>query len=664
VRRLFGVAIFLGAFLLFQVQPMIARYILPWFGGASAVWITCMLFFQAALVAGYLYAHGLAKGLSGSWRTRLHIVLLAASLAYLPVIPAANWKPVGNENPGLRILLLLTSTLGLPYLLLASTSPLLQFEYARRFREQFPYRFFALSNLASMLGLFLYPTVVEPLLTRRHQAMLWSALYVAYALAVIGALAMRGSEGGEAAAPEPAPLPSPATQALWVLLPACASLVMLAGTQYLIENLAPMPLLWVLLLGVYLLSFILCFDRRAWYRRGVFVRLHLAAILALAWFIDNQWLRFKVAVSISIVTVAVFLVSMYCHGEVVRRRPDPSHLTRFYLLIAVGGALGGLWVGLVSPLVVTLPLDLPLALLATAVLTAALEFRETRWMRWIPIATVAAVAFIGLRYAQELWIDNLAVTRNFYGTLRVTREIVGQPAVKARLLMHGVVEHGMQIVEQPLRMTPTTYFGIRSGVHLAIARRRHPGARVGVIGLGVGTIAAYAQEGDVYRFYEINPQVLRLATRWFSFLTDTPVKPEVVLGDGRLSLEREDPQGYDVFAIDAFSGDAIPAHLLTREALEQYLRHVRPDGIIAFHISNKVLDLEPVVAAAAAEAGLAARTVVAGEDPRLYRLASTWVLLSRDPAQVDGLGRRARIDSSAIAAWTDEYSSIWRVMLK
>ncbi len=465
-----------------------------------------------------------------------------ASLAFLPVIPALHWKPVGSENPAARILLLLSSTVGLAYLLLASTSPLLQFEYARRFRAEFPYRFFALSNLASMLGLILYPTVVEPLLTGRQQAMLWSGLYIAYVAAVAAALLVRSNPVPEAAVvTEAQPLPSRRTQALWILLPACASAVMLAGTQYLIENLAPVPLLWVLLLSVYLLSFILCFDRRSWYRPGLFLRLHLAAILVMAWFIDNQWLRFNVPISIGIVTVGVFLVSMYCHGEVVRLRPDPSHLTRFYVLIAVGGALGGLFVGLVSPWLLPLPVDFPLALLATAVLTAVIGFSGPRLMRWVSVAAAIAVAFIALRYAQSFAIDNLAVMRGFYGTLRVTREVVGQPAAKARSLLHGVIKHGTEIVEKPLMMTPTTYFGVGSGVHRAIARLRHPGQRVGIIGLGTGTLAAYGETGDVYRFYEINPQVVDVATHWFGFLAGSPAHVEVVLGDGAPIARAREP---------------------------------------------------------------------------------------------------------------------------
>ena len=661
--RVFGLAIFLGAFLLFQIQPMIARFILPWFGGAAAVWITCVLFFQSALVAGYLYAHGLSRRLSDAWRVRLHVALLVTSLAFLPVIPALHWRPTGNENPATRILLLLTSTVGLAYVLLASTSPLLQFEFARRFREDFPYRFFALSNLASILGLVLYPTVVEPLLTGRQQAIWWSVLYGVYVLLVGAALFTRADRVPVEPADVPVAesLPAAWTQALWILLPACASAVMLASTQYLIENLAPVPLLWVLLLSAYLLSFVLCFDRRPWYRHALFLRLELAAILAMAWFIDHQYLRFKVPVALGIVTVGVFLVSMYCHGEVVRRRPHPSHLTRFYLFIALGGALGGVVVVLLSPWLMPVPVDFPLALLATTLLTAVIEFSASRLMRWICVAATVAVAVVVLRYAQSFAVDNLAVMRDFYGTLRVTREMIGQPFAKARSLLHGVIKHGTQIIEKPLSMTPTTYFGVGSGVHLAISRLRHPGERVGIIGLGVGTLAAYGQDGDVYRFYEINPQVIDIATHWFSFLTGSPARVEVVLGDGRLSLERESPQNYDVFVIDAFSSDAIPAHLLTREAVHGYLRHLQPAGIVAFHISNKVLDLEPVIAAAAADAGLGGRTVVVGEVPRLYRLGSTWVLLSRNAEQLANLGRPLRFDSR-VRMWTDDYSNIWRIV--
>ena len=663
LRWIYWLAIFLGAFLLFQIQPMIARMILPWFGGAAAVWITCMLFFQTALLLGYLYAHGLVLRAGPAVRSRVHLILLGASLFLLPVVPAAYWKPVGSEEPITRILLILAATAGLPYLLLASTSPLLQAEYARRFREDFPYRLFALSNLASLAGLLTYPTLVEPRLTTRAQALLWSSLYALYAMTCGAALLtrQRGEGKKEMEAVPNQEAPDWRTQALWIALPACASALLLAATQYLTENIAAVPLLWVVPLSAYLLSFILCFDRRSWYRPSIFLRLTILALLSMGWFVDRQNLRFAAPLEIGVLILGVFIVSMYCHGELVRRRPDPSHLTRFYLLMSAGGAMGGLLVGLLSPWLLPLPLDLPLVLLFTAILTVVVERGNTRLVVFVNAATVLAMGVIGVRFAQGLSTDNVALSRSFYGTLRVTREIIGLPAAKARSLEHGVIRHGTQLVEEKLTRTPTTYFAVGSGVERAIEKMRRPGERAGIIGLGVGTLAAYGAPGDTYRFYEINPQVVDLAVRRFSFLADSPARVEVVLGDGRLSLEREAPQNYDVFVVDAFSGDSIPAHLLTRESLRQYLRHLRPGGLIAIHISNKVLDLEPVIAALATDSGLAGCLSISADDPRLYRTGSTWALLSTDPKAVEGLGRPLRGDAR-VGVWTDDFYNVWSII--
>jgi SAM-dependent methyltransferase len=581
------------------------------------------------------------------------------------VIPNDAWKPRGNEEPISRILLMLTATVGLPYTLLASTSPLLQAVYARRYGGEPPYAWFALSNLASMLALLTYPIVVEPWLAVRTQALLWSGLYVAWATAA--AAAVWSSAPGMAAAAAPAEHIPVSTQLWWLLLPACASSLLLAGTGYLSENVAPVPLLWIVPLSAYLLSFILCFARGDWYRPGLFLRLDIAALLSLAWLIDVQSLRFEVPIAASIVTGGVFLVSMFCHGEVVRRRPGPALLTRFYLLIAAGGALGGVLVGAIAPVALPVPIEFSLAIVICATAAVALELPYARLLtRAALLGALAATIVIAIRQASSYAAGNLAVARNFYGTLRVAPEFVGFPAAKARTLEHGVIKHGSQLIEDGMQLRPTAYFAIGSGVQLAIEATHRPGQRVGIVGLGTGTIAAYGRAGDVYRFYELNPLVLDFARKYFSFLADSPARVEVVLGDARLSLERETPQGYDVLAVDAFSSDSIPVHLLTREALQLYLRHLRQDGILALHISNKVLDLEPVIAAGAAAADLDGLRVTTTDEPRLYRLGADWILLARNPAVLQraitgGAGRRLRVRPD-LRLWTDDYSNIWQVI--
>jgi hypothetical protein len=664
-RWVFGSAIFLGAFLLFQIQPMIAKLILPWFGGAASVWTACMLFFQTALLAGYLYAHVIASRLRSEMQVRIHVLLLGLSLLLLPVLPADSWKPRGDEEPIGRILLLLAATVGLPYTLLASTSPLLQAVYARRAGGEPPYAWFALSNLASMLALLSYPTVIEPWLPAHGQAVVWSALYVAWAAAT--AFAIFGRTAEAAPGSEPAEQVAFSTQLSWLVLPACASALLLAGTGYLSENVAPVPLLWVMPLSAYLLSFVLCFARGAWYRPGLFLRLNIIALLTLAWLIDIQSLRFEVPVAAPLVTGGIFIVSMFCHGEVVRRRPGTALLTRFYLLIAAGGALGGLLIGVISPLALPLPIDFSLAIVACAAATVVLEVAYSRLLtRAALLGMLAAVVVIAIRHAGGFAADNIALARNFYGTLRVAPEFIGFPAAKARTLEHGVIKHGSQVVEEGLRLRPTTYFAVGSGVQLAIEATAKPGQRVGVVGLGTGTIAAYGKPGDTYRFYELNPTVVDFARSYFSFLAESPADVQVVLGDARLALERETPQTYDVLAIDAFSSDSIPVHLLTREAMQVYLRHVQREGILALHISNKVLDLEPVVAEAATISGLSARRVTTDDEPRLFRLGADWVLLARDSEllardPIAGAGRPLR-RRAHLRTWTDDYSNIWQVI--
>ena len=666
---LFASATFLGAFLLFQVQPLITKLILPWFGGGASVWTTAMLFFQTALLGGYLYAHTAITRLGRGWLARVHLLLLAASLFLLPVIPAAHWAPRGDEQPVIRILALLGATIGLQYVLLASTSPLLQALWVRGTNKEVPYRWYALSNAGSLLALVTYPVLVEPLLRTRVQASVWSAAYAVYAVLVgFSFLVSRGATAGALEPVASAQVPR-ATRFAWILFPTAASALLLAGTEFLSENIVPVPLLWVLPLSAYLLSFIVCFSRARPYRAPLFVRLAIGALLSMAALVQLPWLAFHVALATAIVTTGVFLVSTYCHNQVVSRKPAAGALTSFYLCIALGGALGGLLIAVAAPLMLPLPVDFPLVIVGCAAVLLATEWRK-RGARLVTAAALLAVVYVAVMYAGALAVDTLALARNFYGTLRVTEEYAGlNPVVRARILTHGVIHHGSQLLDPKLRHQPTLYYASGSGIQFAIERTRHPHQRVGIVGLGTGTLAAYGREGDVYRFYEINPRVIRFATTLFTYLTDSPAHVEISLGDARLVLQRERPQNYDVLVLDAFSSDAIPTHLLTREAIALYLHHLRPDGILAFHVSSKVLRLVPVVAAGAAFYHLSGLVIDSGDDPARYRRSATWLLLSRDPARLAttpsspfwGRGIPPWTDP-AVSAWTDDYSNIWRIL--
>lgn len=666
---LYTATVFLSAFLLFQIQPVIARMILPWFGGSSAVWSVCMLFFQVGLMSGYAYAHGLARNMSPRRQAALHALLLAASLLLLPAIPGAAWKPTEAGNPPFRILLMLTATVGLPYFLLSATSPLVQSWYARTHRGAVPYRLFSLSNLASLAGLFSYPFVMEPYLAVHTQALAWSWGYAVFAvLCAATAWTCTRFVAGDSLPEEmreEIAAPPASLRTLWVLLAACPSILLLSVTTYLTQDVASIPFLWILPLGVYLLSFVLCFESGRYYRRRLFFRLSGVALAATCYLLTQEKSMPSVVYAVSFLTVSLFVWCMTCHGELARLKPHPRHLTVFYLMVSVGGAAGGIFVGLIAPAVFNGYYEFPTGLALGGFLMATVLWREGKLVPAMPRAMAAVlltcmVVGLGAGVRNSLHGCRLVV-RNFYGQLRV-RDSGG-----SRRLFHGVITHGQQMLDPAERRRSTAYYCPGTGVGLALAAPDRPGARrIGILGLGCGTLASYGRAGDVFRLYEINPLVLRVARDEFTFLGDSAARVEVAMGDARLVLESEAPQRFDVLAADAFSGDSVPVHLLTREAFAVYFRHLRPDGVLAVHISNLYLDLEPVVAAAAQAYGKTA--LVFDFEPsknqnRCY--PAKWVLVM-DPAVAASSARyaggRAAHAAPKFRVWTDDYSSLFSVM--
>jgi spermidine synthase len=673
---LFAATVLLAAFLLFQVQPIIAKLILPWFGGSAAVWTVCVLFFQLLLVAGYLYAHWLVRGVGARAQTLVHIALLAAGVAALPILPDAAWKPVGEADPSLRILALLAASVGLPYFLLATTSPLVQTWYARGRAGALPYRLYALSNLGSMLALVSYPFVVEPWLPTRVQALGWSGAFVAFA-AVCAALAWRVRvlpAELDAADAAPAAPPGRASYALWAGLAAAASVLLLAVTSHLSQNVAPIPFLWVLPLALYLLSFILCFEGRGWYQRRYYLPLAAAGFVGICVTLHRDYQNPQLALLVPLYATTLFVACMACHGELARRKPHPRHLTAFYVAISVGGALGGAFVGLAAPRVFPDLYELPVGMIATAVLVGVAVagdragFRSAAARQATVVATALFVGGLGTALAwtyADLASGTRVVARNFYATLRVSDS--GSGLDEARLLTHGTITHGKQFRDPTRRDWPTTYYGETSGVGRAIAALGAAGPlRIGVVGLGTGTLAAYGRAGDAIRIYELNPQVIELALREFTYLADSKAQVEIVLGDARLSLEREPPQGFDLLAVDAFSSDAIPVHLLTAEAFAVYLRHLKTGGVLAVHISNRYLDLKPVLKAAAAKFGKTVQLVDDESDTEKGTYGTTWVLFADSP---EVFGREPLKDAAAsleadrpVRLWTDDYSDLFGIL--
>ena len=551
-----------------------------------------MLFFQSGLLLGYLYAHGLTTRLGARRQALVHGLLLGLSLLALPILPNERWQPAPGQDPTWNLFGALATSAGLPYLLLSSTSPLLQSWYARTSRNALPYRYFALSNVGSLIALLSYPVLIEPHLTGHEQAWIWSAAFVVFVLLCgIAAFCARTrdlKERNREASTEAEPERGGGGYFLWIALAAVASTVLLAVTNLLTLNITPMPLLWVIPLSIYLFTFILCFESDRWYRRWLFLPLLFPAIGSLVMAsgptLDNR----SVAVILPLLCAALFVCCMTCHGELARLRPSAARLTSFYLSLSIGGATGGLFVALLAPHVFPAMLEYPIAFVACPALLVIVFWRQrSQWkrpqlMRPLWFGSLACTVVLSGYACHQTWKQlraSVFLGRNFYGALRVD-EIVDHHN-KIRQLTHGTILHGVQFLRPELRHRPISYYARNSGIGLTWYALAPSGPlKMGIVGLGAGTLAAYGRSGDTLRFYDINPLVVRIAKEQFTFLADCPAHIDIVLGDARLSMINEPPQKFDILVIDAFSGDAIPVHLLTREAFQIYWRHLKPDGVL------------------------------------------------------------------------------------
>jgi SAM-dependent methyltransferase len=761
----FALTIFTGAFLIFQVQPLVGKYILPWFGGSPGVWTTCMLFFQLLLLGGYAYAHALSRKLPPRTQVVVHLILLVAALASLPITPSDSWKPAAGGDPAWRILALLTASLGLPYLVLSATGPLMQEWFRRTSPGASPYRLYALSNVGSLLALVSYPFYFETNFSRLAQARFWSwglgfyAVGCAFCAWRVWRLPVDTPAVTREAADDAAP-PTAGQRLLWLVLPACASVLLLAVTNKICQDVAVIPFLWVLPLGLYLLTFIISFDSPRWYSRFWFTLLLVGALVAVcqALFAGADM---PIVRQVVIYSAALFVGCMICHGELCRLKPHPQRLTSFYLMIAAGGAAGGLFVALVAPAIFNnfYELHLSLALLVAllgwlswkgpdtlsprrwqvlgallalaaiygadraidrglawllrrgAVSAATVErfWSSSPWagLHWpvgvLAVLVVAGGVFLQRRRAAPLnWhrltcgligaglvglVAVLAVQireasggalvslRNFYGVLSVLEYEQSSPESRYYLLQHGRITYGIQFAAPSRARMITSYFSPRSGLGLALRQfPRQENQRIGLLGLGVGTITAYGKPGDYVRIYEIDPQVTQIAAQPFTYLATSDAKIDVVMGDGRLSMENEPPQHFDFLIMDAFSSDAVPVHLLTKEAFEIYQRHLKPDGVILVNISNRYLNLRPVVENAARAFHYESHHIdcedgVGDDDSEdaWWLYGNTWMVLSKNrdfmarPALRNAASPPAA-DPNRIPLWTDDYSSMFGVL--
>jgi hypothetical protein len=732
VLILFGVTIFVGASLLFLVQPMFARMALPLLGGAPGVWNTAMVFYQAVLLAGYAYAHLSTRWLGPRRQAGLHLLVLVLPVVGLPIALPAGWTPPGETSPVPWLLGLLAVAVGLPFFAVSATSPVLQAWFAatghRAARD--PYVLYAASNLGSMLALLAYPVLVERLLRLDAQSRLWAWGYGALLLLAAGcALALwRAGAGGrasEATAGTGAP-PAVATpggpgapiaasrRGRWIVLAAVPSSLMLSVTAYLSTDIAAIPLLWIVPLAIYLLTFALVFGRRRLVPHRVWVELLPVALLPLVLVLVAR-ANEPLALIIPTHLVAFFVAAMVCHGELAQDRPDPRHLTEFYLWVSVGGVTGGAFTALIAPIVFTNVLEYPLVLallpLLPARAPAAWQGRRRQVLDVLlplglggltvglivgleraglgPAAIGPAVGLMTLlgltfsrrpvRFALGLAALLLAgsvyrgeegqllyAERSFFGVSRVTREPSGQ----YHMLMHGTTLHGMQALAPARRREPLTYFHPSGPLGQFFASVDGPAPRraVAVVGLGAGSLACYGKPGQRWTFYEIDPTVLRIAANaaFFTFLRDCPPTPFVILGDARLTLVRAPSATYDLIILDAYSSDAPPMHLITLDAVRLYLSKLAPGGVLLFNISNRHLVLEPVLGAIARAAGLVARTRddarVGDAERSTGKVESQWVVMARREGDLGGLRDdplwKVPVTPPDLPPWTDDFASL------
>ncbi len=666
---LFGVPTFLGAALLFVVQPMLGKWLLPAVGGSPSTWTACLLFFQTLLLAGYAYAHFITRRFAPRQQLTLHAFLVVAAAVVLVITPVDRSPVLAAGEPALTIPWALLRAVGLPYLVLASSAPLLQ-AWAALALQREAHWLYALSNAGSVVGLLAHPFVLEPVLSLHAERSAWRALFWIFGASTVLTLARLWRLEPSVATPEsaaPAPPPIPAQRSRWLVLAFVPSVLLLSATQHLTVDIAPMPLLWVVPLLIYLLSFVVAFSvwKRAW--RGPLLVAWVVGAAALG---VNAFAQAAAPLPTQLAGTLIALGSacLLCHGELAGARPDRRGLTGYYLVIASGGALGGVFVSLVAPLVFSDYYELELG---AVLVFAVLFFAPRTGAEWTPFERRALL--LGSALAVPLLAASVLVralppkrqgvvverSRSFLGPLRVVDAAAG------RVLTHGRIQHGLQLQDPALRRTPTLYFGVGTGIARVMeAGPRERARRMAVLGLGIGTLASYGRPGDTLRFYELDPRVIDLARRDFTFLADSAAEISTTLGDGRLALERESPRGFDVLVLDAFASDSVPVHLLTREAFAIYLRHLAPDGVLVANLSNRFLSLDRVVRASARASGLACAVVKTNTDAAHHVVRAEWALMARDPQALASLALGLPLSeaSGPEVLWTDDRASIVPIM--
>jgi SAM-dependent methyltransferase len=717
LTRHLAVTLFISAFLLFCCQPMVGKMILPALGGAASVWTTCVLFFQSMLLAGYLYVYFLGRLRNHKQQLVIHMILLASVFLTLP-IRFAETAPFSGSSPVVWELMQLIRGVALPFFVVSASAPLLQSWFSRTKdpAARDPYFLYAASNVGSLLALVLYPFVFEPRLGVSAQSFSWLVGYVVLVVFVLIAVSEFWKLEKRSGIEEPVIRPSTAAKLSWLATSFVPSALMLAVTTHLSVNLASVPFLWTLPLAVYLLTFILAFGRRVGISAEKVSYAAPAILLTLLPIFTAGPVR-NPAVYLGLLTahlILLFAGGLLCHTSLARLRPATEHLTEYYAWIAFGGALGGVFAAVVAPLLFSTVLEYPLLVATLAFFRLPQDKARTRWdvlllvpvvallatvlvlAKWVhePISANIALGIViymvltvaGIAFHRRRWLfagglagvlmtfmvimvpalkdtEQLHTARNFFGV----KQVVFDQSRSELKLLHGDTMHGLEGTDPARKGKPLSYYmpGGPFGDVMAMLKDR-PDQHFGVLGLGSGTIAAYTQPNRRITFFEIDPQVEIIARRFFSFLPGCMDRCNVVLGDGRLSIQQAPDQAFDLLALDAFNSDAIPAHLLSREALELYQRKVKPDGVILFHVSNRYLRIRELVTALALDAKLPALYRNDDDDREPGKARSSFVILALKTETLRDLARNRNWFQvpyfAAVEPWTDDYSNLFEIL--
>lgn len=676
----YAITIFLSAFLGFQVQPLISKYILPWFGGSSSVWLISLLFFQIVLLVGYLYAFFISKIKTSQTQKIIHTIFLLLSLAFLPIIPNQALTNSFQTFPSLQILIILTFTIGLPYLLISATSPLLQFWFNKNQTNKSPYPLYAMSNIGSLIGLISFPFYFEPLMSRVDLSKSWSIFFTIFVFASLFIIFRlpKFKETNQKTKKSKAKNTPKRTKLVWFLLSCIGSMALLAITNELCLNISASPLIWVVPLSIYLTTFILSFGNAHIYNRKLFFSALIVISLVLApgkYFISEN---FGLDIYILTFSLILFVVAFAVHSELYDLKPEPNQLTSYYLLIALGGAIGGFLVAIIAPLVFNnyweLFLISPAACLTIFFInrkskSITLAKSKHKMLYYFAFSTFIFIFIIGLyKFYNESNTNTLISSRNFYGTsnVKIQRYYFNDEARLRKTLYNGNIIHGIQMIDKNEDM-PVSYYSPISAIGKTIEiLQKKENINIAIIGLGAGTISAYGRATDSIVYYEINPDIKTIAEKYFSYISKSPAKHDIIIGDARLSLTKENYKKFDLIVLDAFSSDAIPTHLLTNEAMEIYKKHLTDDGVIAFHISNRHLELAPAIINLADYAELPLLQIKT-PDEKPFSFLANWILVTNNTAILDDpdlqvIHQKSMFDMEKIKPWTDDYINILAVI--